>query len=254
MGGSAGPSEAGADAKKGQSPRAWLAELFDKVDTIHLTLVGIALYVVVHFSYSIFYGRFGVSPTEVGLTYLEILTRSAPPLVALMAICVAAVVVGRWLLLGGRPAARDRSPLLTVLAVVLLVLFAGALRANQLAGLVQAGSPIRPRAFGEIIDIRVEYVTVTAGEDATAADPATDDPAAAPPATVPPDPATGFQPGLDLTNPEADVAVRSGSTLEVAKRRSLLYLGQANGVAVLYDAVQRQTIRVPAAEVTMFAE
>jgi hypothetical protein len=254
MGGPGGPNGASADTKRDESWRAWLAELFDKVDTIHLTLFGIALYVIVHFSYSIFYGRFGVSPTEVGLTYLEILTRSAPPLVALLAICVAAVAVGRRWLLGGRPAAWDRSPLLTVTVVVLVVLAAGAVRANQLAGLVQAGSPIRPRAFGEIIDIRVEYVTVTAGQDATAADPATDDLAAATPAIVPPDPATGFQPGLDLTNPEADVAVRSGSTLEVAKRRSLLYLGQANGVAVLYDAVQRQTIRVPAAEVTMFAE
>jgi hypothetical protein len=253
MGGPAAEAPAPREpATEERSLWASLGKLLANVDTIHLTLFGLALYVTVHFSYSIFYGRFGVSLGEVGLTYLEILTRSAPPLLALMTICVAIVLAGgRWLV-GPSFTARDRYLLRTVVVVVFLVLVAGAVRAHQLAGLVQGGSPVRPRAFGEIIDIRVEYVTVIAGKEANA-EPTVADPSATS-TTVAPDPATGLQPGLDVTNPEADVAVRSGSTLEVARRRSLLYLGQANSVAVLYDAVQRQTIRIPIGEVTIFAE
>ena len=230
-----------------------LLELLGKFDTIHLTVFGLALYVTVYFSYSIFYSRFGVSPTEVGLTYLEVLTRSAPPLLVLLAaFFVIGLLLGRWLV-GARFAAQGRYPLVILAGIVLVVLLAGAARANHLAGLVEGGSPVRSRPFGEIIDIRVDYVTVIAGREANA-EPTVVDPATAAPTTIPPDPATGLQPGLDLSSPDADVAVRSGSTLEVAKRRSLLYLGQANGVAVLYDTVQRQTIRIPTAEVTIFAE
>ena len=240
------------------APGTWslgarLTNLLAAFDTIHLTVLGIALYVTVYFSYSTFCGRFGVAPAEVGLTYLEILTRSAPPLLVLMGTCVLIVLLsGRWLL-GKQFTAQIRYPLATVVVVVLLVLVAGVVRADRLANLVEGGSPVRSRPFGEIIDIRVEYVTVIAGKGADAK-PTEVGPVVAAPTTVPPDPATGLKPGLDLSSPEADIAVRSGSTIEVAKRRTMLYLGQAKGVAVLYDAVQRQTIRVPTGEVTIFAE
>jgi hypothetical protein len=112
------------------APGTWslgarLTNLLAAFDTIHLTVLGIALYVTVYFSYSTFYGRFGVAPAEVGLTYLEILTRSAPPLLVLMGTCVLIVLLsGRWLL-GKQFTAQIRYPLATVVVVVLLVLVAG---------------------------------------------------------------------------------------------------------------------------------
>jgi hypothetical protein len=117
---------------------ARLAALLGSFDTIHITVLGLALYVTVYFSYSIFYGRFGVSPTEVGWTYLEVLTRSAPPLLAFMAICVALVLLsGRWLV-GKHFTARFRYPAATVVVVVFVVLVAGGVRAARLASLVEA--------------------------------------------------------------------------------------------------------------------
>jgi len=42
--------------------------------------------------------------------------------------------------------------------------------------------------------------------------------------------------------------------MDITRRRSLLYLGQANDVVVLYDPYQHQTIRVPASQVTLYSE
>jgi hypothetical protein len=242
----------GKEAGKGVG--AWFHKQFDKFDTIHVTVFGIALYVMVYFSYSAFYGRFGVSPTEVGLTYVGILTRSAPPLLILLtAFLWVTYVLGRGLLRRRWAAARTRYWIGTLLLAVLMVLVAGSVRAHRLANHVEQGSPVRPRTFGEILDVRVDYVTVIAGKGANVSPtniPTDDDE----PAASPPDPATGLEPLLDPSAPDADAAVRSGSTLEVAKRRALLYLGQANGIVVLYDPLQRQTIRIPIGEVTIFAE
>jgi hypothetical protein len=242
----------GGEAGKGVG--VWFRKQFEKFDTIHVTVFGIALYVMVYFSYSAFYGRFGVSPTEVGLTYVSVLTRSAPPLLILLtAFLWMTYVIGRRLLRRHWATARTGYWIRILLLAVMMVLVAGSVRAHRLANLVEQGSPVRSRPFGEIVDVRVDYVTVIAGKGANVAPtniPANGD---EPPA-FPPDPATGLEPGLDLSAPEADVAVRSGSTLEVAKRRALLYLGQANGIVVLYDPSQRQTIRIPIGEVTIFAE
>jgi hypothetical protein len=237
----------GSEAPRGVG--GWLQRQVEKFDTVHVTVFGIAMYVLVHFSYSIFYGQFGVSPTEVGLTYVEVLTRSAPPMLVLMGLfLLLANALGKPLLRQSSTA-RARYPVVALVVFVLTVLLAGPVRAHRLAYLVEGGSPVRSRWFGEVVDVRVDYVTVLASKQASAKPTA---PGSAQ-STSPPDPATGLEPGLDLSAPEADIAVRSGSTLEVAKRRTLLYLGQANGVAVLFDPLQRQTIRIPVSEVTIFS-
>ena len=134
----------GGEAEKGVA--VWFRRQFEKFDTIHVTVFGIALYVMVYFSYSAFYGRFGVSPTEVGLTYVAVLTRSAPPLLLLLtAFLGVTYVLGRRLLRRRWAAARTRYWIGTLLLAVLMVLVAGSVRAHRLANHVEQGSPVRPR-------------------------------------------------------------------------------------------------------------
>lgn len=222
----------------------WFAH--GEMDTVHLTVFGLLLYVLVFVPYSTFYGHFGVTPNEIGLTYLEILTRSGPPLLLLLLAAVALIYLPAHVLARGGPI---RGYLLAGLALtIVVVLAAGVWRAYRLTDLVEGGSPVRSWPFGAVVNIRVDYATVTSGVEEKPVAPGNRV------GEIPADPVTGKRATLDVTAPEVDLAVRSRSTVPVAARRTLLYFGQSSGVAVLYDPYQRQTIRLPAGDVTIYVE
>lgn len=62
------------------------------------TLLGLFIYALLRISYSLFYGRFGVSPEEVGLGFAEILSQAAVGILFVFAIQF--VVVLPWVFLG----------------------------------------------------------------------------------------------------------------------------------------------------------
>jgi hypothetical protein len=210
-----------------------------------LTAIGIFTYAILRFSYWTFYSRFGVTPEEVGLGYIEILTRSAPPLVIFIAIAV----TFNGLIAGQRYHMNPKQiwtvVIVTACSVLLAVLIAGLFRANDLANVVERGIPVHPRFVLELIAVQVDYVTVTPPDktaEQEAAHQAADEKGTAQPQQMLAHP-TPQAPSLDLQEPEG-----------IQQRTSLLYFGQSNQIAVLYDHVNQQIIRVPTGDVTIIAE
>ena len=204
--------------------RGWLQKRTDEFGTAELTVLGVIAYIMLRYSYWSFFSRFGVTLEEVGLGYANVLARSGPLLAfaVLLPICISAMLARRvlgsqWL---------GILTLASAIAIVGIVFVAGPLRAKSLADAVERGRPIRPRAVGELLDLRVDHVTTAAP---------TQDPAAAQQSDkqVPDEPLT---------------------TNEIVGRSTLLYFGQANGVAVLYDYERRQVIRVSITRVTILTE
>jgi hypothetical protein len=60
-----------------------------------IALVGVLLYAVLRVAYSTFYGRFGLTPDDLGLGYVELLVQAAVGVVALIAVYV--VLIGAFL-------------------------------------------------------------------------------------------------------------------------------------------------------------
>jgi hypothetical protein len=209
------------------------------VGTIGLTVLGIVMYIMLRFSYFVFYNHFGVSPEEVGLGYIEILVRSGPTLIVAVAISVGltALCLRFALRIEGREL--HRYLLFGVVAILAVILVGGPVRANRLARVVQDGTPIHPLTVGELLGIQVDYVSVEPVSSA----PAEDGPA---------DPADQRQQPADQ-EAVADQAGAEEPPADLSQRTSLLYFGQANGIAVLYDHAQQQLIRVPMSEITMVA-
>jgi hypothetical protein len=204
--------------------RGWLQKRTDEFGTAELTVLGVIAYIMLRYSYWSFFSRFGVTLEEVGLGYANVLARSGPLLAfaVLLPICISAMLARRvlgsqWL---------GILTLASAIAIVGIVFVAGPLRAKSLADAVERGRPIRPRAVGELLDLRVDHVTTAAP---------TQDPAAAQQSDkqVPDEPLT---------------------TNEIVGRSTLLYFGQANGIAVLYDYERRQVIRVSITRVTILTE
>jgi hypothetical protein len=216
-----------------------MSENSELVGTIGLTVLGIVMYIMLRFSYFVFYNHFGVSPEEVGLGYIEILVRSGPTLIVAVAISVSltALCLRFALRIEGREL--QRYLLLGVVAILLVILVGGPVRANRLARVVQDGTPIHPLTVGELLGIQVDYVSVE------------------PVSSVPTE--SGQADSVDQRQQPADQeavadqAVAEEPPADLSQRTSLLYFGQANGIAVLYDHAQQQLIRVPMSEITMVA-
>jgi hypothetical protein len=138
-----------------------------------LTAIGILAYAVLRLSYWKFYSHFGVTPEEVGLGYIEILTRSAPLLVCAMAV----VGLITWFFAGKlfEMQGRERVTVVAVAAslLFLVALFAGPIRASKLATVVEHGIPVHSRSFFELVPIQVDYVTLTADQKAAQEQPVT---------------------------------------------------------------------------------
>jgi len=217
-----------------------MSENGELVGTIGLTVLGIVMYIMLRFSYFVFYNHFGVSPEEVGLGYIEILVRSGPTLI--VAVAVSVILIALCLRFALRIEGHElrRYLLLGVVFILLVILVGGPARANRLARVVQDGTPIHPLTVGELLGIQVDYVSV---------EPVSNN---APTESGQADPTDQRQQPADK-EAVADQAVAEEPPADLSQRTSLLYFGQANGIAVLYDHAQQQLIRVPMSEITMVA-
>jgi hypothetical protein len=194
-----------------------------------LTAIGIFVYAGLRMSYWSFYSRFGVTPEEVGLGYIEILTRSAPALVLAMAVAAAVNgLLARRFSLTARRAWRVAA--WTTVLFLIVVLAAGSIRARTLAGVVARGIPVHPRFFTEFVAVQVDYVTLVPREKTAQEQPAT------------------------IQQVQQEASSNEAGPADIEGRTSLLYFGQSNQIAVLYDHVNQQIIRVPMADVTIIAE
>jgi hypothetical protein len=112
------------------------------------------------------------------------------------------------------------------------VLIAGPVRALALADIAERGIPVHPRLAVELVAVQVDYVTLAPNEEAT---------------------------GQEQKSPApvqkiAQTALPSQNLEGLEQRTSLLYFGQSNQIAVLYDHENQQVIRVPMSNVTIIAE
>lgn len=217
------------------------------------TAIGVLMYAILRFAYWSFYNRFGVTPEEVGLGYVEILTRSAPVLVLGMTVAAGfnALLARRFFRMDTRHVWRVVG--VTVVLLLAAVLIAGTLRAQVLAGFVESGIPVHPRLAVELVAVQVDYVTLEPHQQATGqeqqglppdvgAAPAGDGTGAAGPAAGP------------VRTVQQAASSNQGGSESIEQRTSLLYFGQSNQIAVLYDHVNQQVIRVPMTDVTIIAE
>jgi hypothetical protein len=218
-------SRSGARASEGERepafdrrgrPLAWIAALARQNLVVVLSWIGALAYLVARSAQTSFYSKFGVEPDEVGLGYAATLSRAANlllvlSLVAGIVLTVAAVV---------RPARaprgrRLRAPTVGV-ALVALVLFAVWMRVAYTsdAHRVKRGRSLRPPGLST--------------------------------------------PGRVVTNPlglrvePVRVTWLGGSAggYEFG-HADVMYLGRADGIAVLFDPARRRTVRVPAGDVVL---
>jgi hypothetical protein len=197
-----------------------------------LVVGGLFVYAWLIVCYERFYGSLGVEPDAVGLDYLSTLARSSGFAVAFLSILW--VLVSTYdKLLRGPTGLRPQPPAATAPWVtgIVLTLIAGALMVSLLnqpwvdaedaAHDVQQGKPIGPVEFQVIPWSEWKYPLSIL---AIHADPATVEPTGKP----------GASPAADRL-----------------RGRRLLYLGQAGGTIVLYDAAVQRAVYVPASTVIL---
>lgn len=219
-----------------------------------LTAIGLALYGALAFGYSRFYGEFGVSPDEVGLGYVQALSRSAGAVFLFFAIGFAYVAIG-----------------VVQLRIVYRSLVRAADRADAVGraeALRDEGAPqrggassnsdgsSRPRelllylasTLAAVALVVVVVVFATAAKNR--ADQVRQGQAVGP---------VKFLVGSVLLDLRAQPATilwtgRTSPATSVLKGgRCLMYLGQSDGTTVLYDPLAGETLRVPSAAVLVEA-
>jgi hypothetical protein len=185
-----------------------------------LAVGAVVLYAFLSLCYDSFYRSLAVEPSDVGLTYAGTLARSSGFVI------VYAFMVGFTLQPGllrkAEPELGEPSPRMRrfeiLLAVGLLVLVFGwpFIGTTEAANAVKAGEPVRPLLL----------------------------PAPAPPLpilAIRADPATVEPAGKPGESPAA----------ERLRGRRLLYLGQAGGTVVLYDAAEQHAVYMPASSIIL---
>lgn len=178
-------------------------------------LLGAIAYAFLREEYRVFYNDLRVTPDDVGLDPIEMLSGSA---FGVLAIGVALVAVGAGVLLAvgaarGRPAGTRLAPphVLVALSVAALIALHIAVRdnAHRAGDCVRAGSSLR-------------YITIL-----------------------------GI-PLLNVRAQEANVAwvgVRAGTRPKLGPR--MLFVGQNDGIAVLYDIGTKTPVRIPATDIAI---
>jgi hypothetical protein len=180
----------------------------------------VVLYAYLSLCYDSFYRSLAVEPSDVGLSYTGTLARSSG-FVIVYAFMVAFVLQPGMLRRAepelGEPSPRMRRIEILMGVGLLVVVFAWPfIGATEAANAVKAGEPVRPL----LLPAPIPPLPILA----IRADPATVEPAG--------------KPG------EAPAAER-------LRGRRLLYLGQANGTVVLYDAVEQHAVYVPASSILL---
>jgi len=248
-------------ANKKQSRSPLPRELFAQ-STVILAVIAISLYVMMSLAYDAFYGALGVDLSDVGLSYSNVLAHSTRFGLLLGGFIIFGLVWGiiysviPWILnyLFGKiplPKASDsdlkigflillRRPvklnlrgfvlgslvITTLLAVSLLGLAAVA-QANDAASAVKRGLPVAPR--GDIFSMLSYHA------DPVVILPASGEKVSQAIANIRCDPTTGKSPTTSKS-PCVD---------------KLLYLGQANGSIVIYNATRQRSIYLPVSSVIL---
>jgi hypothetical protein len=198
--------------------RAW--KLSDV--TAILALLGVAIYGILWIAYVFFYSRLGVSPSDVGLTYATILSQSVG---FVLFLALASILVSIGILIISQDARTGepvgivervgmvRTGVVIAMTVVLIFVLPVIAEANAKALQVRRGQAVAPYTLLGIAVLAIH------------ADPVIVQPI-----------------GKRTENPAVDELTG----------RSLLYLGQANGMLVLYEPGDAQhAIYVPNSTVVM---
>jgi hypothetical protein len=199
-----------------------------------VTLLGVVLYGVLRLSYLFFYLRLRTNPEEVGYGYTQILAQSATGGLLLVALVFFALLLSAGCLWGVKLVVRklrrrDRRPnaalpvnrhaiqasLLRALAASLAIVIVGLpMIAWWQGGLAQRGQVVRNLYF-----VGVPYLPVLAVQ-AVPAQVSWIDPA-------------------------------SNQQLDLGSRNCLMYLGEADGIAVFYDVSSHESLRLPASDLVI---
>jgi len=185
-----------------------------------LAIGAVMLYAFLNFAYDRFYGPLGVDPGDVGLTYGSTLARSSGFVITYLLIATVLLSIPLSILIfrrrrGRRGSTVGLNAVMALIGLVLFLLFLAPVRGADFAVReVQHGNPTGSIHFLDIGE-RGTFLLMLAVH----ADPATVEPAGKPEDT----------PGV-----------------ERLRSHTILYLGQANGTVVLYDANAQQAIYVPA--------
>jgi amino acid transporter len=186
---------------------------------------GLLLYAYLSLCYHLFYGRLGVDPNDVGLSYTGTLARSAGFVTATLVAIVGAVSLVRE---ARREDAEGKTrrerwfpPVgCTVVIACGMVLYLGLilppLGAWMAGNAVMAGRPVSPTVAADPV-LPLPILAIHA-------DPATVEPA-----------------GKSTDSP----------SIERLHGRRLLYLGQSGGIVVLYDATADRAVYVPASSIVL---
>jgi hypothetical protein len=176
-----------------------------------ISLVGAALYVLLRISYVVFYSQFDVTPEEVGLGYVQVLTEAATGSALFIAVTVGELLLFRSVL---RPAQQSgRVAISTLFASVGLIVVLGLSAARYAAQHVKHGRPLNPSGM---LPLLFQPLNV-----------------------------------LGLRVPRVTVLPVGKGTLPSTwcVTRPLMYLGSANGTSVFYDSKRKVTLRLPSAAV-----
>jgi hypothetical protein len=196
-----------------------------------LLVGGLLLYGFLNFCYARFYGRLGVDPNDVGLSYIGTLTRASGLVVGFLIVLgvpIMLTVLGvlllslwrkppRWFESWMHPRALRLAAMSGVAAVTYLAIYSGVSWTDLAANEVRAGKAVSPPRFPTAPFRGLEVFAIRAA-----------------PTTVEPV-------GKPSDSPAA----------ERLRGRRLLYLGQSGGTVVLYDAATQQAIYVPGSSVIL---
>jgi hypothetical protein len=210
------------DSKDGLRPSGGipLRESLTGISTL-LAGAGVVIYGILSFGYNQFYGALGLVPGDVGLNYPSVLANAGGFVVEMLLLIAAAAIVRAWLryyMVGdvlrlGRLAFIPLPLIAALLAIVFAVLSAeSGIRAAQS---VKEGQPVGP--IQSFYSLGLTTLAIRA----------------------------------DSVNVQSTDGPRSSSLLQSLQGRVLLYLGQANGNIVLYDADLQRTIFLPQGSVEM---
>jgi hypothetical protein len=208
---------------------------------ILLAIVGLTLYGLTSLAYDAFYGPLGVDPGDVGLTYSSVMAR----VTGLSVVFVTCLILAILYPLTVRPLARYRArrryaqsdsgeshskvvkviPPLGGAALIIfgvLVITIGGMRDGHSAALaVKRGQPVGPTGhFFTLLAFRADPVSVEAIGDPKIAQSV-----------------TRFR--------------CTPSSYTLLCRDELFYLGQANGIVVLYNSTSQRSIYLPASSIML---
>lgn len=191
---------------------------FAKLALALSTLLGLFFYGVLRFAYGIFYRKLGTTPEEVGLSYSDILSQSIVGLAGYLVwnagvvLALTAITVGPWWALHRRKSSADqmKHPLERYVARIA----AASCSVAALATLVLIPVVANSRADDIIGGFQTSPVAFGA---------------------------------FEVLPLRADPAVATSTSREMRPLldQCVLYLGRSDGLVVLFDPNEQETIRVP---------